>query len=63
MLNYHQNQLQIIHYERILQISTCFIELQCMKQRIHIKGNTLSLILFNENEIIIQGEVHAIEFH
>ena len=62
MLLYSLHQIQIIEYLKILQVESSFIHIQCKNEQIKIKGIQLSLTLLNEDEMIIKGDFHEIQF-
>lgn len=62
MLYYHRNQIQILEYKNLLQVDTNKIHVQCQNEQLLIKGKDLALILFNESEIIIKGEIYVIQW-
>ena len=47
MITYHRNQIQI----------------KCDKECIMIKGIDLKIILLNELELMIEGEIHVIQIN
>lgn len=61
MIIYHQNQIQIIHYDKLIQVEPYHILIEHLNNKISIKGKDLKILLMNEEELMIQGELYAIE--
>ena len=63
MITYHRNQIHFSSYQKITHVQSNQIQIKCDKECIMIKGIDLKIILLNELELMIEGEIHVIQIY